>query len=311
MVFIWDMNSAHVRDLDLNLLLLAEVIYRHRNLTAAAEELSLTPSAVSHALGRLTAYYGAPLFVRASRGVVPTQLGLRLEAEIRGFRAVAQRVIERDTHFDPRNAEGRIYIATTEYFEMTAGANLMTVVRKEAPRVQLCFLDLLGSHSYRALETGQIDLAVAGLFPGLPEGLAQRRLFRDEFMTLAGGKLPRGRALTLKEYLAAEHILITLNGDLHGKVDAVLERMGLKRHVVLATTSFATPLWLLRERDLVLTAPRLLLQRYRELLRWKAQACPVEVSPVEMRMIWHQRTQKDPLRHWVRERIGAISRDLG
>lgn len=34
-----------------------------------------------------------------------------------------------------------------------------------------------------------------------------------------------------------------------------------------------------------MTAPRLLLRCYRELLRWKAQVCPVEVAPVDMKMI--------------------------
>lgn len=309
-VFMSHMSAVHIRDLDLNLMVLAEVVYRHRNLTAAAAELGLTPSAVSHALGRLGDYYRAPLFVRAARGVVPTQLGLRLEAEIRGFRTVAQRLLERDGAFEPAKAEGRIYIATTEYFELVLGPKLIAALRREAPQVQLCFLDAQGPYSYRALETRQVDLAVAGFFRDLPEALSRRRLFRDGFATLAGGKLPRRRALTLEEYLRADHLLITMTGDLEGRVDLVLRRMGHHRRVIAGTGSFASPAWLLREQDLVLTAPRLLLERYRELLGWKAYPCPVEVPPLEMQMVWHQRTQKDPLRQWVRERIAALCKEI-
>lgn len=309
-VFMSTMNTVHIRDLDLNLLVLAEVVYRHRNLTAAARELGLTPSAVSHALGRLADYYGAPLFVRAARGVVPTQLGLRLEPQIAGLRTVAQRLLERDTEFEPHKAVGRIYIATTEYFELVIGPALMTALRTEAPQLQLCFLDAQGPYSYRALESSQVDLAVAGFFRDLPDALSRRRLFRDGFATLAGGKLPRRRALTLQEYLRADHLLITMTGDLEGRVDLELKRQGLRRRVVVGTASFASPAWLLRDQDLVLTAPRLLLERYCEHLGWKAHPCPVEVPALELQMVWHQRTQKDPLRQWVRERIAALCKQL-
>lgn len=304
------MNTLQLRDLDLNLLLVAEVIYRHRNLTAAAAELALTPSAVSHALARLSRYYGAPLFVRAARGVVLTELGTKLEPQIRAFRAATQLALARSADFDPQQAQGTIYIASTEYFELVVGHTLIAELRAAASRLKLCFLDLLGPFTYRALETGQIDLVVAGHLHDLPEGLSRRRLFHDEFATLAGGTLPADRPLTLEEYLKARHLLITLNGDLNGRVDEALRARGQARQVVAATTSFTTPAWLLYEQDLVLTAPRALLLRYQEFLRRKAHPCPVAMTGIDMQMIWHQRTHKDPLRQWVRERIVSHCRAL-
>ena len=304
------MNTIQLRELDLNLLLVAEVIYRHRNLTAAAAELSLTPSAVSHALTRLSRHYGAPLFVRAARGMVLTELGAKLEPQIRAFRAATQLAVERSADFDPHKAQGCIYIASTEYFELVVGHGLMAELRAAAPMLKLCFLDLLGPFTFRALESGQIDLVVAGHLHELPEGLSRRRLFHDEFATLAGGRLPADRPLTLAEYLQASHLLITLNGDLNGRVDMALRERGLTRQVVAATTSFTTPAWLLRTQDLALTAPRALLVRYQEFVGREAQPCPVALSGVDMQMIWHPRTHKDPLRQWVRERIVSRCRAL-
>lgn len=305
------MNTVQLRDLDLNLLLVAEVIYRHRNLTAAAAELALTPSAVSHALSRLSRYYGAPLFVRAARGVVLTELGAQLEPQIRAFRAATQLALVRSVAFEPRQAQGCIYIASTEYFELVVGHLLMAELQTAAPRLKLCFLDLQGPFTARALETGQLDLVVAGHLHELPDGLSRRRLFHDEFATLAGGRLPGDRPLTLEEYLQARHLLITLSGDLNGRVDVALRERGLARQVVAATTSFTTPAWLLGAQDLVLTAPRSLLQRYEQFLQRKAQPCPVALSGIDMQMIWHQRTHKDPLRQWLRERIVFRCRALG
>lgn len=310
MVFNREMNTVHIRNLDLNLLIIAEVIYRHRNLTVAAAELHLTPSAVSHALRRLADYYGAPLFVRAARGVVPTALGLRLEPEILGFRTATQRALARQSGFDPARAEGRIYIAATEYFELVVGHPLLSVLKKEAPRLQLCFLDARGQSYNHALETGGVDLTVGGFFRELPEGLSRRQLFSDQFATLAGGKLPHKRPLSLKEYVQAAHLFITLTGDFEGRVDAALQALGQRRQVVAATTSFATPAWLLGKEDLVLTAPRMLLDRYGELVGRKPQPCPLELPGIDLQMIWHQRTQKEPLHQWLRDRIAKLCRSL-
>ena len=44
----------------------------------AAGRLNLTPSAVSHALGRLRDLLNDPLFLRTPRGVVPTARALEL-----------------------------------------------------------------------------------------------------------------------------------------------------------------------------------------------------------------------------------------
>ncbi|TXH30747.1 MAG: LysR family transcriptional regulator, partial [Burkholderiaceae bacterium] len=47
-----------------------EAAARHANFTAAAEELSITHSAVSQQIRILEDYLGQPLFTREARGVV-------------------------------------------------------------------------------------------------------------------------------------------------------------------------------------------------------------------------------------------------
>ena len=47
------MNDIQLKDVDLNLLVVFDVLLQERSVTRAAERLDLTPSAVSHALRRL------------------------------------------------------------------------------------------------------------------------------------------------------------------------------------------------------------------------------------------------------------------
>lgn len=60
-----------------------EAAYMHRSFAEAAQELSITASAVSHAIQTLEDALGTLLFERVRRGVVPTTAGARLYDVIR------------------------------------------------------------------------------------------------------------------------------------------------------------------------------------------------------------------------------------
>ncbi|MGE0797898.1 MAG: LysR substrate-binding domain-containing protein [Lautropia sp.] len=67
-----------------NLMLLKtfEAAARLQSFAAAADELHLTPSAISHQIRELEQYFGTSLFVRRNRGVRPTFEGQRLAASL-------------------------------------------------------------------------------------------------------------------------------------------------------------------------------------------------------------------------------------
>ncbi|HEY9233401.1 MAG TPA: LysR family transcriptional regulator, partial [Phenylobacterium sp.] len=63
------MNDTHLRNLDLNLMRVFVALLEEESATRAGEQLGLTQSAVSHALGRLRAALGDDLFVRGPLGL--------------------------------------------------------------------------------------------------------------------------------------------------------------------------------------------------------------------------------------------------
>src|SRR6478752_9421994 len=60
---------AGLRSLDLNLLIVFDAVVETRSITAAAERVGLSQSAVSHAIGRLRESLGDQLFVRSRHGL--------------------------------------------------------------------------------------------------------------------------------------------------------------------------------------------------------------------------------------------------
>ena len=87
------LNQINLARIDLNLLVLFEIVLDERHVGRAAEQLNLSPSAVSHGLGRLRRLLNDPLFIKTPKGVVPTARATELAAPIAELLAGARNVI--------------------------------------------------------------------------------------------------------------------------------------------------------------------------------------------------------------------------
>ena len=85
----------------LNALRAFEASARHLSFVKAAQELSVTPAAVSHQVKKLEEYLGLPLFRRGARGLLLAESGQLLMGDLReiflGLDKAMERVIDSDT----------------------------------------------------------------------------------------------------------------------------------------------------------------------------------------------------------------------
>ena len=86
----------------LNALRAYEASARHLSFVKAAEELSVTPAAVSHQVKKLEEYLGLPLFRRRSRGLLLTESGQVLLTELREVFLRLHKAMERVIDSDSR-----------------------------------------------------------------------------------------------------------------------------------------------------------------------------------------------------------------
>ena len=82
-----DISVSDIRRLDMGLLLVFDAVMAARNFTKAAEQLAMTQSAVSQAVGRLRDIFDDPLFIRQQAGVLPSERALEIGA--RSYSSVA------------------------------------------------------------------------------------------------------------------------------------------------------------------------------------------------------------------------------
>ena len=95
----------HIRDFDLNLLHTFQAVYAARSVSRAAEVLSLSQPAVSHALTRLRLALHDPLFTRTAGGVTPTPKAEQFARQVEAALKLLDVAIHETDSFDPARSQ--------------------------------------------------------------------------------------------------------------------------------------------------------------------------------------------------------------
>lgn len=156
---------------------------RHLNFTRAADELGLTPAAISHQIKEIEDQLGLVLFVRTSRAVQLTAAGAIIhEAAVEALGALG-RAVAKARKMSRGLAELRVSSDAT--FASKWLMPRIDLFRKAHPGIELRF-DV--SSEVRDFDQDDIDMAIrfgAGKYPGL----AARRLFDNVIIPVCSPRL--------------------------------------------------------------------------------------------------------------------------
>ncbi|WP_298724490.1 LysR family transcriptional regulator [uncultured Ferrovibrio sp.] len=259
------LNEIDLSRTDLNLLVLFDVVLQERHVGHAAARLNLTPSAISHGLGRLRRLMQDPLFLKTPKGVVPTQRALELAAPVAEILARVKSVIATAEPFDPAASTRRFSIAAPDAIIAVFLTPLLAALRSQAPQIDVSIRQLLPAQaglpvrawepSLDDLEARSVDIIV-GPLDEIPPRFARQVLFDEDFVIAARRNHPFLRKPSLRRYCEMEHLVVSQTGDAQGFVDLALTKRGLKRRVALTVPNFMMALSLIAESDLIGAVPR-------------------------------------------------------
>ena len=144
----------------------------------AAEELSVTPTAVSHQIRLLECYCGQRLFQRQPRPLHLTTAGAQLLPVVRdAFLSISDEL----ARVTPESPIGHLRVTSTSAFAARWLLPRLGSWREEAPGSTL---DLLGTDMVLNLRTGEVDVAIRYARRAPTDGIAVE-LFRDTFHVVA------------------------------------------------------------------------------------------------------------------------------
>jgi DNA-binding transcriptional LysR family regulator len=165
-------STAHIRMVDLNLFRVFDAMMLHRSVREASQILSVTPSAVSHALNRLRQTIGDELFIRSESGMQPTRRALELAAAVRQGLEMFESALKAEP-FVPAEAVRTFRIAASDNTSVVVLPTLVKRLAKSAPHVDLRVFPLNRLDVVRQLERGQVVWSSAGLASCLPACVVQ------------------------------------------------------------------------------------------------------------------------------------------
>lgn len=299
-------TMSDVRKLDLNFLTVFEAMYRERSVTGAAHHVGLSQPATSSALGRMRRLFADPLFVRTSRGMVPTPLADEIAPAVReALETVRHRIIERSV-VEPASAARTLRLSVSDASGLAFLPRLVRKLQHAAPLWHIETESLQPADLPRALEAGEFDLAVGNL-DMLRAGIYRQRLISTEYKVIHRRDHPRFRkALTLADYLDAQHAIMRVPGSPPSALEQTLAKRGHARTVALSVPQFLLLPAIVAETDLVATVPAHVARAFAGPYRLAVWPLPLQTAELVLYQYWHRRYNADASNKWVR----GVVRDL-
>jgi DNA-binding transcriptional LysR family regulator len=295
-----------LRRLDLNLLLVFDALVRHRSVTLAADELAMSASALSHALARLRDALSDELFVRVGNEMRPTAAAEGMMGPIGDALGLLQAGLAPARRFDPTDSDRTFVFAATDYTAFAILPAFIASMQQVAPKLRFKVVYSRGRESAEELASGRIDFSLGyeeDALP-LPAGVESADWFSDEYVVIASTQHPTiKRKLSLEQYAAARHVVVTPWSDTRGSIDRVLQQLGVVREVAVQLPTVLAAPFIIAHSDLLMTVPRHAAQILQDAAPVTLFATPFEMPRYTLKIYQNTRHAGTPAHRWLREQL--------
>lgn len=288
---------------DLNLLPALEALLAERNVTRAAERMSLGQPAMSAALARLRKQFGDPLLVRDGRDYVLTTLAESLVAPVEEAITAADVVLGVRKPFDPATDVRSFTIVASDYVALVLLRPLLAELTREAPGIRINVASI-GIDNDERLRRGTADIVIypvelAGRLAEMPSTI----LFEDRFVLTADRDNPAVTDEVDLSRFAELPYLAVQNQAIPSVVETQLDALGVRRRTEVTTQNFVTVPLLLTGTRLVALVQERLARLLAQQARLRILSPPAPIRTLVEGMFWNPRNANDPAQQWLRARL--------
>jgi DNA-binding transcriptional LysR family regulator len=293
---------------DLNLLVVFEMMMRERSVSRAADKLALSQPATSHALNRLRALIGDPLFVRTPEGMQPTPRAEQLALPVRRALEEFQQALEPD-NFSPATSDRAFTLAVNNHAALVMAAPIALACGEEAPGIHLNVRPSGTLVLSELLDSGELDFVIAArALEGARFG--SMMLMEDDYVIVMRQDHPAaGKPPSLESFAGLPRMTISSSGDDLGFIDDQLVNQGLARGGALAVPYLSLT-------EMLTSSDRVVVTR-RQIARALARTVPIVTHelPMARRQVgsflsWHRRFDSQPAHRWMRDLIATTAKTL-
>ncbi|NNJ66968.1 MAG: LysR family transcriptional regulator [Boseongicola sp.] len=291
------MNEIQLHKIDLNLLVTFEALMEETTLAAAAERLAVTPSAISHSLGRLRTQLNDPLLVRVGGRMQPSPYALELIEEVQPVLRGLRRMLAPRDPFDAATSD-RVFRIMMPTFPAIVAA-VLARAKREAPGVTLEWVNI-STQVYEAVADGLIDVAHVGGDMRLPEGLDEQEMAPFTWYTFARRDHPALMDWGQAAWRRWPHLQVKIGTTVSSPVDARKGDPTTERRIGAKIGEFSAVGTVLSQTDLLTTLPSVLMASQMALHNLSVLRPAVTPEPFLVRFVWPSRLKSDPGNLWLR-----------
>lgn len=293
-----DLRSFH--RIDINLYPLFVAVFEQKSISRAAQILSITQSAASHALQRLRQHLQDDLFVRTGSKMQPTPFAEQIYSEIKHALITIQNISIQNQQFEPTLVQN-LKIAVHDEIEPMILPKLVAHFQRFNLDIQFVSIKLDRKNIVSDLATQQVDFVI-DLEQPLGDKIQFELLDQDEFVVCT-----QQQQVTEKSYLASPHIGVSSRRTGVLVEDLYLSRNQLSRQIFLRCQHYSTALQILQQHPLaMLTIPRNVLNHLHIDKSLKIFEVPVKLQKINMGMYWYKDLQENKRHQFLRSEISKI-----
>ncbi len=294
-----------LKDVDLNLLVVLDVLLTEQSVTRAADRLDLTPSAVSHALKRLRELFDDELLLRDGRRMRPTVRAAGLAETVPRLLRQVGRVIEPPEPFSPARSKRTFRLAAPDFIAPLV-PGLLRDIQVEAPDVRVELAPYSPS-AVRDLADGRYDglVAIAAL---QSEDLRSEPLGSWPWAVYARAGHPGFDEWSTSAWSAYPHLQVRpslIRGQGLGPTDQRASELGIDRTVQAVVPHFSMAAPVLAKTDLLLTVPSVAMGDTATAYDLDRRDLPFEIAPMGLSLFRNAAQGDEPGVRWFLERVTA------
>ncbi|MDH0352171.1 LysR family transcriptional regulator [Aeromonas caviae] len=284
-----------------------------RSVTRSAERLCTTPSTVSKTLNQLRELLGDQLLYRQGNQLLLTPFAERLGPTLRRLLGELNGLTSQEG-FAPANWQGELNLAMRESSMIWPMGAVLGQLMQEVPGLMPVVRNK-DEQGLAALAAGKLDFVILPhdqSQPGVNQpGLVWETLREDELVCLMRADHPAlTRPWDLDAYLSWRHIAIRDQELADPFFEQSLAQRQVRRRLGVTLPDFASAAALLPQTDLILTA----------IGGWAAcmasqpdlvmRPAPFDYGKVSHSLVWYGPAGDGSARHWFRQRILQLGREL-
>lgn len=296
-----------MRHQEINLLLVFDAIMTEGSITRAAERLAMTQPAVSNAVSRMRGAWKDELFVKDGRNIQPTQYAQNLWKQVRSPLKELQEAVD-PGQFDPSTATRSFRLAAADVLIDMVWRPLRQLIETQAPNINIFAHPYNIVNGEQLLHDAEVDLVIGGA-PSESRLIVNEHLFQVNYVCVMRPDHPLASGeFTLEQFANAEHLFVSLSGDIEGIVDQVLMQFGLRRRVAMSVNHFAAVAPLLTDSNLIAVVPSTPVAKDILSGDLAVRLAPIDIPTKPVMCLWHRRQEQDLGLMWLRERVNNIIR---